>query len=251
MNFQDIKFYTSGITLRGRFYTSLTKQPATTVCVCHGIPSGKPKDAADGGYPVLAGELCAAGHNVMLFNFRGTGESGGNLDMLGWKEDLMAALDWLWLRLEVDKDKLVLLGSSGGAAIAVQVAAADTRVAGVALWACPADFGSLLAADKAEETLAHYREIDAIRDAEFPASVDEWYANFRGLTPEKFIAAITPRKLLIVHGEADTTVPVEHAHRLFIGAGEPKQLAVLAGVGHQLRREAGAVENVQQWLAGV
>jgi fermentation-respiration switch protein FrsA (DUF1100 family) len=38
--------------------------------------------------------------------------------------------------------------------------------------------------------------------------------------------------VLIVHGTADEIVPVAHGRRLFDIAGEPKQLAILEGVGH-------------------
>ncbi len=50
---------------------------------------------------------------MLIFNFRGTGASGGNLDILGWARDLIAAIDYLWSLSEVDKSHLSLLGFSG------------------------------------------------------------------------------------------------------------------------------------------
>jgi fermentation-respiration switch protein FrsA (DUF1100 family) len=38
--------------------------------------------------------------------------------------------------------------------------------------------------------------------------------------------------LLIMHGTRDTTVPVEHAHRLYEKASQPKTLVEIPGVGH-------------------
>jgi fermentation-respiration switch protein FrsA (DUF1100 family) len=37
---------------------------------------------------------------------------------------------------------------------------------------------------------------------------------------------------LIVHGDADEIVPLEHAHRLYAAATEPKRLFVVEGAGH-------------------
>jgi alpha/beta superfamily hydrolase len=78
-----------------------------------------------GGYPELAARFCEAGFVAMVFNFRGCGPSQGNIDMVGWTHDLAAAVDFLNMLPEVDKSRICLLGSSGGAAISVYVAAND------------------------------------------------------------------------------------------------------------------------------
>jgi fermentation-respiration switch protein FrsA (DUF1100 family) len=44
------------------------------------------------------------------------------------------------------------------------------------------------------------------------------------LRPIDVIGRISPRPLLIAHGELDEIVPVRHAHSLFKAAGEPKEL---------------------------
>ena len=95
-----------GINLSGQLYLPGEEASSPTVCVCHGIPSGKPPDPDDGGYPLLAENTCREGLAVLIFNFRGTGESDGNLDMLGWTRDLGAAIDYLWGLPEVDKAHL-------------------------------------------------------------------------------------------------------------------------------------------------
>jgi fermentation-respiration switch protein FrsA (DUF1100 family) len=46
------------------------------------------------------------------------------------------------------------------------------------------------------------------------------------------VGRISPRPLLLIHGEEDETVPVRHAQLLFDAAGDPKQLWRLPGVGH-------------------
>jgi len=51
---------------------------------------------------------------VVHSNFRGCGERGGNFDILGWTEDLIAVIDYLWDLPEVDRSRFALLGFSGG-----------------------------------------------------------------------------------------------------------------------------------------
>jgi fermentation-respiration switch protein FrsA (DUF1100 family) len=50
--------------------------------------------------------------------------------------------------------------------------------------------------------------------------------------PLDVVGAIAPRPIVISHGAADSTVPVDQAHRLFAAAGEPKQLWVAEGAEH-------------------
>jgi hypothetical protein len=144
-----------------------TKRPCPVLCLCHGIPSGK-SDPSDKGYPGLAERFCAAGFVTLIFNFRGTGLAQGNLDMLGWTQDLKAAIDYLASLDEVDKSRLCLLGSSAGATVSVYVAANDPRVSSVVTFACPANFGFLANKQQVNSLLDHFRSIGLIRDADFP-----------------------------------------------------------------------------------
>ena len=68
--------------------------PYPVVCLCHSIPSGRPPDPGDRGYPWLAERICRWGLAVLTFNFRGTRTSDGNLDILGWTGDLKAAIGY-------------------------------------------------------------------------------------------------------------------------------------------------------------
>ncbi len=68
---------------------------------------------------------------------------------------------------------------------------------------------------------------------------------------EKHISQIAPRPILIVHGDADETVPVEHAYRLFKLAKEPKQLKIIAGAPHRLRESPEAIETAIAWLKDI
>jgi fermentation-respiration switch protein FrsA (DUF1100 family) len=236
-----------GIAIAGQVYLPDNRKQPPAVCLCHGIPSGNPPDPGDGGYPVLAEKLCHDGFAVLIFNFRGAGDSGGNLDMPGWTRDLKAAVDYLW-GLGVDKSRLSLVGFSAGAAVSIYVASQDKRVSGVAACACPAEFTLFTAAGEPQPVIERFRSIGVIRDMDFPPSAGEWLAGFRQVSAVKHVAGVSPRPLLLVHGGRDDVVPVSHARRLYEMAQEPKQLIIIDGAGHRLRQDGRATAAVQDWL---
>src|SRR4030043_1141140 len=84
-----------GIPIAGELLRPEDGGSLPALCICHGIPSGKPADPDDGGYPHLAARICSAGFVTVIFNFRGTGSSGGDFDMIGWTSDLQAVSRFL------------------------------------------------------------------------------------------------------------------------------------------------------------
>ncbi len=234
-----------GVAIVGQLYLPDSKVLCPAVCLCHGIPSGNPPDPGDGGYPQLAERICRDSFAVLIFNFRGTGYSGGNLDILGWTQDLRAGIDHLWSLDGIDKSHLSLVGFSAGAAVSVYVAARDERVSGVVACACPADFSLF---DEPQSIIDRFRVIGTIRDEGFPPSVETWFSSFAEVTPVNHVAGIAPRPLLLVHGSQDDLVPLSHGRRLYGAAGEPKELVVLEGAGHRLRQDDRAVGAILDWL---
>jgi len=247
MEVKNICLQSDGLKLAGEIYIPSKNRPYPALCVCHGIPA-TPYNPDDKGYISLAQRFCAAGFLTLIFNFRGTGKSQGNLDILGWSRDLQAALDFLYSFEGIDKTHLCLLGSSGGAAVSVYTAAHDSRVSALATCASPADFSFLGSKEQATSNIQHLRDIGVIRDKDFPPSVEEWLKGFETISPVRWIDKISPRPLLLVHGDADEVVPLEHAHMLYQKAKEPKELAILPGAKHRLRLEEAAMATVLDWL---
>ncbi len=246
---RDFTLTIDNLRLPGEVYLPETsKRPCPALCLCHGIPSGQPGSSGDKGYPGLAERFCAAGFVTLIFNFRGAGQAQGNLDMMGWTRDLKAAIDYLISLYEVDKSRLCLLGSSAGAAVSVYVAANDPRVSSLVTFACPAEFGFLTDKQRAKATIDHFRSIGVIRDKDFPPSADEWLDSFNTVSPLHWIGRISTRPLLLIHGDKDDLVPVEHAHRLYKHAGEPKELVIIPDAGHRLRLEEKAITTALDWL---
>jgi dipeptidyl aminopeptidase/acylaminoacyl peptidase len=247
MEVREIRLKADGIELVGELHVPSTGESHPALCICHGIPA-TPSDPTNKGYTLLAQRFCHAGFTTLIFNFRGTGKSKGNLDILGWTRDLQATLDFLYNLKEVDRTRFCLLGFSGGAAVSVYAAAHDRRVSSVVTCACPADFRSLSQREMPLDAIQRFRQIGAIRDIDFPPSIEEWENGFDIVSPIKWIDKISPRPLLLVHGDADELIPPEHAHKLYQKAKEPKELKIIPGAKHKMRLEQAAMDFVMDWL---
>jgi alpha/beta superfamily hydrolase len=247
MEAKEIRLKANGLELVGELHVPSGDKIHPTLCICHGIPAAPP-DPTDRGYAQLAQRFCNAGFTTLIFNFRGTGRSEGNLDILGWSQDLGAAIDFLYNLKQIDEACFCLLGFSGGAAVSIYTAAQDFRVSAVATCACPADFHSLSQKETPLETIQRFRQIGAIRDEDFPPSIEDWQKGFETITPINWIDKISPRPLLLVHGDADELIPLEHAHKLYNKAKEPKELKIIPSAKHKMRLEKSAMDFVLDWL---
>ena len=77
--------------------------------------------------------LARHGYGVLLFDRRGEGRSEGRGNMLGWggEKDIIAAVDWLKHRPDVDPDRIGGLGLSVGGELMLEAAAKDPDLAAV------------------------------------------------------------------------------------------------------------------------
>ncbi len=248
MEKRNVSLKLEGFELVGEIYLPEQKGPSPALCLCHGIPRGTP-EPGDPGYPALAQRFSSAGFVTLIFNFRGTGQSGGNFDILGWTRDLEAALEYLADMREVDSDRISLMGFSGGAAVSVFVASKERRVSSVVACACPAQFGgAIIVPERASLTIEHFRNIGLIRDEGFPASVADWIDGFNKIKPVEQVERLSPRPLLIIHGAQDDVVDPRDAWALYHSAGEPKEILVVEGAGHRLRLAEEAMAGALSWL---
>jgi len=247
MKIESICLKSDELELAGELFIPLSNEPCPALCICHGIPA-TPYNPEDKGYSMLAQMFCAAGFVTLIFNFRGAGRSQGNFDITGWSRDLQVAINFLYNHRATDKARLCLLGFSGGAAVSVYATAHNPWISSLVTCACPADFGPLANAEKLTPTIQHFREIGAIRDNDFPPSMEEWLNGFKAISPIQWIGMVSPRPLLLIHGDADETAPVEHACKLYQEAKEPKEITILPGAKHRLRLEEKAMTTALDWL---
>ncbi len=102
------------------------------IVLAHGFPETTQKSAMPSyGFPQLATRLAAeTGAVVLTFDFRGTGASGGDFSLDGWRADLGEGVHAL--REVPGVEQIWLVGFAAGGTLAICAAAEDPSVAGVA-----------------------------------------------------------------------------------------------------------------------
>lgn len=246
MQVRGISLELEGFTLVGQAYVP-ERCPAPALCLCHGIPRGIP-EPGDRGYAILAERFCHAGFLTLIFNFRGTGGSGGNFDILGWTRDLGCILEHLAGMGEVQDHYISVMGFSAGAAVSVCVASQDPRVSCLITCACPSRFHFAADSSHGDSIVQHFRQSGIIRDHDFPPSLEHWLNGFNQVSPIERIAMISPRPLLIVHGSQDETVDPQDAWTLYDKAHQPKEIHIVRDAGHRLRLSDEAMSIALEWL---
>jgi dipeptidyl aminopeptidase/acylaminoacyl peptidase len=234
------------VELAGNIFSVDPEKPRPVLLLLHGIPRSKP-EPGDEGYAPLARRAALEGFAAVFFNFRGTGESTGNFHLKGWSNDLVAVVDYLCSRPEIDPDRIFAAGFSGGAATAIYTAATDMRLRAVVSVSCPARFDALTKFE-AGNMIKAFREIGLFRDPEFPPSLESWKAEFEEMAPIRWVDRVSPRPILLIHGEDDELVPPKHAQQLFAKAGDPKELIWIPGGPHRLRKVPEVIEQILSWL---
>jgi hypothetical protein len=194
------------------------------VLLCHG-------NAGNVGDRLMHADLLTAvGFDVLLFDYRGYGHSGGSPGEQGTYRDARAARAALLRQADVDPAGVVYLGESIGGAVALELAIAHPPAGLV-----------LLSAFTSVRDIArtHYGLIPT-------RLVPDAYPSLRRIAGLR-------APVLVVHGGDDAIVPVEHGRALFEAAPQPKRLRIVAGVGHNdLVSHAGTVmaEEIAAWVRG-
>jgi len=241
-----ITFRPDGLSLHGNVL--VPEDPPLLVVLCHGIPGSAPREASDEGYAGFARELAGRGFGAFWFDFRGVRGSPGEFSIAGWIRDLDSAVDAIESDAEIGGIPRVIVGSSAGGAVAIAVGAQRADIAGVATLGTLASwtFGGLVS--DPGRLLQIFRNTGIVHDPAFPPDLDEWWREFTSNAPEEVIGKISPRPVLIMHGDSDDVVSYPHAERLYIGAGEPKELVRIPHGAHQLRRDPRALDALADWL---
>ena len=173
------------------------------ILLCHGN-SGNVGDRV-----THAVALTAAGFDVLLFDYRGFGLSTGRPSEAGTYRDAAAVLAAALARPAVDRARVFYLGESLGGAVALALAL-ETPPRGLIL---QSTFTSIRAAAR-----RHFPLIPSLL-------VPDAYPSLRRIGQLR-------APLLILHGDRDEVVPVEHATALIEAAPEPKRIQIFAGLGH-------------------
>jgi uncharacterized protein len=177
--------------------------------------------------------ILRAGYGVVMMDSRAHGESGGEMTTLGWKErgDVHAIISALESRENVRC--VYALGVSMGAAIALQAAGEDTRIAGVI---AEAPFSSLREAsyDYASFHLNPWLARIFLRpgvEAGILKIEREGGFKVEAISPERAVSTRTFPVLLIGDGD-DGTLPVRHVKTIYDAAIGQKWIWIVPHANH-------------------
>lgn len=212
----------------------------------------------------IAGALAEAGYVTVRYDKRGYGQTGGRAEsatLSDFAEDARAVVKFLERRRDIDRDRIVLLGHSEGAWVALLAASREGKVAGVVSIAAPASTGAELVLEQQRHMLDQMKAPDAERQAKIelqkkihaavvsgkgwegvPADVrkqadNPWFQSLLTFDPAKVIKDVE-QPILILHPELDRQVPVAHADKLaeLAKKGDSRSVEVITvrGVNHLL-----------------
>jgi alpha-beta hydrolase superfamily lysophospholipase len=205
-----------------------------TVIFLHGVSECKIV-----GLPI-AERLHKVGFNVFLYDSRCHGDSGGSVCTYGFYEklDVSTIMNYLESRPDLNLGRIGLMGSSMGAAVAIQVAALDPRVAAVV---GESGFASLRKVyDEYQKRMIkvpwHYLRNLVIKRSE---AIAHFKASL--VSPVEAVAQVHV-PLFLIHGTADNKIPSSASELVFRNANEPKELWLIHGARHNDVVEKGGTE---------
>ncbi len=227
---EEVEFAGAGVSLKGwRFRASGEKRG--TIVYLHGV--------ADNRYGVtgIADRFTRRGFDVVAYDSRAHGQSGGENCTYGYyeKQDLRRVLD------TIEVHPIVLIGSSLGAAVALQTAAGDSRVGAVVAAETFSDLRSI-ARDRAPFFVSE-------NTIELVLSLAEHRGAFQvdAASPVMAAAHITV-PVLLIHGALDRDTPPEHSQRVFEALKGPKRLILVEGAGHNQSLNGSVWVDIEEWI---
>jgi pimeloyl-ACP methyl ester carboxylesterase len=237
-----------GLRLAGRWLpadredASWTTDPHEAIVLLHGYTGSIAPDLVEYG-PFLRHTA-----NVLGIDFRGHGDSDPGPSTFGLLEveDIAGALAWLGER---GVTRVALMGTSMGgmAAIASVAILGDGSLAAADMdpsptWA-PVDAPRPVIAAIVADSASPEAEIPVARRLHTPfrgfiaarlfdAAARRLGADPREIEPGRVIGLVEPVPLLLIHGDADATVPLADGRRLADLAGPSAERWVVAGADH-------------------
>lgn len=235
--FEDFRFTASDGESQLSAWFIQAERPAGTIIYLHGVADNK-----------MAGLLLAKvfydhHFNVLIYDSRAHGESGGRYCTYGFHEkyDVQKAVDTV-RTIGVEKNIVVgnigVFGTSMGAAIALQAAAIEPRIRAIVAEASYATLRQITVdyqkrlmrlpwhflrniAMKRSETIAHFKH--------------------REVSPLAAVSRIHV-PLFFIHGIEDRFIKYQYTQELFIAANEPKEVWFVAGANHSDVHDIGKKE---------
>lgn len=213
-----------GLTLRGWFVPAAKDRAAVLV-------HGKDTNRLAGDHALrVARWLREAGYSLLLFDMRGHGESEGDRFSLGQHErkDVAAAVDLL-VGFGFPPGRIVLVGESMGAGVAIQAVAVRPDVAAVVADSAYADGPAIVGeAGPGETGLPDWYTAAIVTAAKVLFGLDA-----SAVDPAAVVRANPQVPFLFIHCEGDTLIDPHHARDLRAASANPDSRLWMAGdCGH-------------------
>lgn len=230
---QDEVFRGDGLRLRGWRCPTSTARRGTLVYL-HGIA-----DNRSGAVGVVE-RFGKRGLDVVAYDSRAHGESDGSICTYGFNEkrDLQRVLD------TVQAGPVILLGTSLGAAVALQAAATDPRVTGVVAAETFSDLRTV-----ATERAPFFFPAGLIDEA-FRIAEEQGGFEVDSVSPVAAAAQIQV-PVLLVHGAEDTHTPPDHSQRVLAALAGPSRLILVEGARHNESLRAEVWDEIERWIEDV
>ncbi len=212
---EDVTFTTSdGLTLSGWFLPAQGNAKGLVVHF-HGNAANITAHLA------LVDWLPRAGYHVLMFDYRGYGQSGGHVTRAGTILDGHAAIDYALTRPEAQNLPLFAYGQSLGGAVAIVVAAERPEI-------------SALVAESAFGSYRHIaaRHIQQLMYFNGPSRLMAAMCISAGHDPLDVVGRLAPRPILVIAAENDSICFPDLSRELFKAAGEPKSFWLVPRAEH-------------------
>ncbi len=215
LEYKDVSFPSidKELILKGWFLTGNISD--TVIIMVHG--NGANRDDPTIGTLDIASALVNYGYNVLMFDLRGSGESGGDMVSGGYyeKEDVIGAVKYI---KEQGFEKIGVLGFSLGAVSSLMAAAETEDIDAVVADSSFADLNDIMGPEFSKRTRAPRI---LLKPMLFMIKI-MFGVDFSAIRPIDSVPKITPRPIFFIHGEDDDTIPVEHAERLYRASDNPR-----------------------------
>ena len=191
-----------------------------TVLVCHGLAANKSNQL------ILARAFPNEGLNVLIFDFRAHGESGGQLTTFGDRErrDVLGAVRYLRAQRPAEAEKIYGVGASLGAA-ALIAAGSDNSDEGRAIDAI-AVYGTYDHLGRLTRSIGKSFFFPPLRQLlihiGLPLAGLQTGADLTHFAPAELAGKFWPRPLLVIHGRRDEIINFNHGDALYESAAQPK-----------------------------
>jgi pimeloyl-ACP methyl ester carboxylesterase len=221
----------AGVHLRGWLFR--TDKPRRGLLVyLHGVGDNRTSGIG------VAAHFNAQGFDVLAYDSRAHGESGGDACTYGYyeKKDLSRVLD------QLDGGPVIALGISLGAGVALQAAADDPRIALVVAVSSFSDLRTV-GAERAPFFASRANIARAFELAEAEA-----FFRADDVSPVGAAARIRA-PVLLVHGADDRDTRPAHSERIYAALAGPKKLVLVPGAGHNDVLTPDAWRQIDAWVA--